>query len=290
MEHEFESQEAFEANYQSEEELMMNLAKRVSLRRRSLRLSIKDCATRAGLSARYLIQVEAGSANLSMKKLSHLCRVLELRPAELLSDGERGEIDQLLSSLQPEQLAQALVLLRGVFQVNRPTMIALLGVRGAGKSSVGHQLAERLAYQMIELDEEIEKRAGLRLNELFSVHGESYYRRLEGEVLQEIQSAGFPCVIATGGSIVTHSPHFTLVKSMCKTVYLKASATEHMERVIAQGDQRPMRNRPQAMAELERLLSERAPLYQTADHCEVTSKREISELVDSICEWLSKVQ
>ena len=272
------------------DEMTLRLARRVSQRRKSLDLSIKECAKRAHLSARYLIQVEAGHANISLKKLTQLCAALEVRPAELLSDGVRGDIDALLSNLNATQLKQALDLLDAQFRIDRPQLIALLGVRGAGKSTIGRALATRLNCEMIELDEEIEKRAGLSLNELFSVHGERYYRRLEGEVLDELRGDRAPAVIATGGSIVTHPPHYALLKSMCTTVYLRATAAEHMERVVAQGDQRPMRNRPHAMSELERLLSERAPLYRAADLEVNTSERAVSEITDELFSVLTKAQ
>lgn len=265
-------------NEQQHRDLLLSLSQRVTQRRHSLGLSLKDCALKAGFSARYLMQVEAAEANISLLKLQQLCIALQLRPAELISDGERGEIDQILSSLNQEQLRDALELLKVHFQTDKPVLISFLGVRGAGKSTLGLRLAQELNWPMIELDEEIERIAGLSLSELFAVHGEPYYRRLEGEVLNELQELKHSAIIATGGSIVTHHHHYALLKELTYTIYLKASAEEHMNRVIAQGDQRPMRDHPKAMSELKRLLNSRAHLYLMADYCLNTSQADIETL------------
>ena len=267
---------------QSSHIMMEKLAKRVMKRRQTLGLSLKSCAQKAQLSTRYLIQVEQGKANLSIAKLNQLCFALELRPAELLSEGRRGRIDTLLSSLSQSELNEAFELLSSHFKQNRLKLVALLGVRGAGKSTVGQALAKALSWPMIEVDEEIESRAGLSLNELFAVHGETYYRRLEGEVLQSLKEREQPAVIATGGSIVTHHLHYTLLKKMSYTIYLQASAEEHMGRVIAQGDQRPMKDNPQAMNELKALLKSRQPLYEMANKKMITSHKTINAIVTEL--------
>ncbi len=255
-----------------EQKILQALAHRVVQRRQSLGLSLKDCASKANLSTRYLMQVEAGQANISVIKLNQLCIALEVRLAELLSEGTRGEIDSLLSELNQQELQEAHTLLKARFKSSQVSLISLLGVRGAGKSTLGRLLANDLGWPMIELDEEIERIAGLSLAEVFSVHGEPYYRRLEGEVLEELQQQNFSAIIATGGSIVTHPQHYALLKAMSYTIYLEASAEEHMNRVIAQGDQRPMRDHPKAMSELKKLLASRAPLYQKADFHLLTSQ------------------
>ena len=245
--------------------LHINIGQRIRSRRLALKLSLKQCAQLSGLSPRYLIQAEGGTANLSLKKLADLCETLNLRLAELLSDGERGKIDTLLSHLAPPQLDEAYQLLRDRFGQPRPPLIALLGVRGAGKSTIGRALAQRLEWPLIELDHRIEARAELNLSEIFSLHGEKYYRRLEREALIELiddESQGG--IIATGGSIVTDTENYHLLRRSCLTLWLKASAEDHWSRVIHQGDRRPMRDHPHAMAELRSLLSERDPLYAMA--------------------------
>ena len=267
--------------------IQSQLAKRVAQRRKALKLSIKEAARLADFSPRYWIQLEAGEANVSLAKLVKLSEALEVRVAELLSEGARGQIDQLLSNLTPTQLSEALELLSARFNQAQQMNISLLGVRGAGKSAVGARLSDRLGWPLIELDEEIEREAGLSLSELFAVHGEGYYRRLEGEVLQRLRSLETPTIIATGGSIVTHPRHFAYLRALSRTVYLHATAEEHMRRVIDQGDQRPMRDHPHAMSALRSLLADRDPLYRRADLCVETTGVELSEIVDQVTSWLS---
>ena len=267
--------------------ILRQLAERVSQRRHSLGLSIKECAQRADFSPRYWIQVEAGKANVSIVKLTRLCEALNLRMAELLSEGTRGQIDHLLSDLTPSQLNEALELLSARFSSSRVTMISLLGVRGAGKSTIGQMLGQMLGWSFVELDEEIESASGLSLSELFAVHGEPYYRRLEGEALQRLRSRTQPAIIATGGSIVTHPKHFSLLRALTRTVYLYTTAEEHMRRVIDQGDQRPMRDHPHAMTALRALLRERTPLYRGADLCIETTHQSVREISDQLIQWIN---
>ena len=268
-------------------ETLLRVGRRVRARRMSLGLSLKGCAESSGLSARYLIQVESGQANLSLLKLSAIADTLGLRVAELISEGERGRIDQLLSSLSEGELEEAFALLSARFGAPSAPMISLLGVRGAGKSSVGRALAERLHWDFVELDAEIERLADLSLADLFSLHDEAYYRRLEREALMSLLTGGRPAVVATGGSIVTCAESFALLKRHTKTVWLRAEAEQHWERVILQGDQRPMRDHPHAMAELRALLSARAPLYQQASLCVDTSALSADEVLKALLAQLS---
>ena len=261
------------------------LARRVSQRRHALGLSIKECAQRADFSPRYWIQVEAGEANVSLVKLTRLCEALNLRIAELLSEGSRGQIDHLLSDLTPDQLTEAYELLSARFSTPAASLISLLGVRGAGKSTIGKALGQHLGWTFIELDEEIESASGLSLSELFAVHGEPYYRRLEGDALQRLRSLDQPAIIATGGSIVTHPKHFALLRAMTRTIYLHTTAEEHMRRVVNQGDQRPMRDHPHAMTALQALLKERTPLYQSADLCVETTGQSVQAIVSLLASW-----
>jgi XRE family aerobic/anaerobic benzoate catabolism transcriptional regulator len=147
----------------------------------------------------------------------------------------------------------------------RPRLIALVGLRGAGKSTIGGLLARRMEMPFIELDTLIEQAAGMSLGEVFSLHGEDYYRRLERtswpRVLRETSAA----VIAVGGSIVSDAQNWELLKRRCLTIWLRATPGDHMQRVIRQGDTRPMRNNPAAMTELRGLLERREPLYAESE-------------------------
>lgn len=265
---------------------LKKIGARVRARRISLNLSVKGCAASSGLSARYLIQLEAGQANPSLEKLSALAHTLGLRVAELVSDGERGRIDALLSRLSAVELEEAYSLLTARFGQPSAPMISLLGVRGAGKSSVGHRLAERLGWRFVELDAEVERLADLSLSDLFSLHDEAYYRRLEREALMSLLGGEGSAVIATGGSIVTCEESYALLRQRTETVWLSAQAEQHWERVILQGDQRPMRDHPHAMAELRALLAARAPLYQRAQHCIDTSGLSVGEVLAELLERL----
>ena len=271
---------------EAQHNLLSRLASRVIQRRHTLGLSVKRCAERSGLSVRYWIQIEAGGANLSLNKLSQLSTALGLPMTGLISEGERGQIDQILSSLTPEQLSEARSLLARRFGPQSPQSVALLGVRGAGKSTLGKQVATQLEWRFIELDEEIEREAGMSLGELFTTYGESYYREVEGVVLKQLKEETPPYLIAAGGSLVTHAHHYNLLSNLTRTVYLEASAEELMTRVIAQGDQRPMRDHPHAMAALRALIKQRSPLYRSADYTLSTSGCSVDELVERLISWV----
>ena len=144
-------------------------------------------------------------------------------------------------------------------------LVALIGLRGAGKSTVGPELARLLARPFVELDSLIEDEAGLGLEEIFALHGEGYYRRLEREVLSRFVSTGSAAVLATGGSLVTDRGTFDLLSGSAVTVWLQARPELHLSRVAAQGDRRPMAGRADPLAELRLLLRVREPLYREAE-------------------------
>lgn len=185
-----------------------------------------------------------------------MAAALELSPAELLAGAEL------------------------IAQASAP--VALLGVRGAGKSTVGAALADRLEVPFVELDQKIEQAAGLSLGELFELHGEAHYRELERESLRQVLD-GSPLVLATGGSIVSSQDSFAFLRQRARTVWLRARAEDHWERVIRQGDRRPMGENPHAFAQLRALMEERAPLYAAAHHVIETSDRSLDQVVDALC-------
>jgi XRE family aerobic/anaerobic benzoate catabolism transcriptional regulator len=160
--------------------------------------------------------------------------------------------------------------------------IALLGVRGAGKSTVGAALAKRLGLAFVEIDREIELAAGLPLGEVFALHGEAYYRRIEREVLTRLVAGAAPRLLATGGSIVNDPTNYALLRARCRTVWLRARAEDHWNRVVAQGDRRPMADSPHAFAELRALLAAREKLYARADHTIDTTGRPVSAVVSEL--------
>jgi XRE family aerobic/anaerobic benzoate catabolism transcriptional regulator len=156
--------------------------------------------------------------------------------------------------------------LHEILQPNKwQPIVALIGLRGAGKSSVGRELAGRTAKPFVELDGLIEDEVGMSLAEIFVLHGEGYYRRLEREVLTRFLASSSPAILATGGSLVTDRATFDLLKKNTITIWLRARPELHLLRVSAQGDRRPMAGRADPLAELRTLLDEREPLYAEAD-------------------------
>lgn len=204
-------------------------------------LTLKALASAAGVSERFLVQLEQGEGNISVARLEDVAEALGTTGAELLAQAGR--------SARP----------------SAPGILALVGLRGAGKSSIGEAVAKKLGVPFVELDEAIQREAQMTLSTIFEIHGEAYYRTMERDVLRRLLDAGKPVVIATGGSLVTDPETWGLLRSRARTIWLKATPREHWDRVVAQGDVRPMRGRPKAMNELKQLLAARTPLYEQAD-------------------------
>jgi XRE family aerobic/anaerobic benzoate catabolism transcriptional regulator len=163
--------------------------------------------------------------------------------------------------------------------------VGLVGLRGAGKSSVGEALAGRLRCAFVELDREVEQRAGLTLAQVFEVHGEAYYRRLEREVLRDVLERRGPSVVASGGGLVTNTEAWALLRAGTRTVWLRAKPEEYLERVMKQGDQRPVERHPQALVELKALLAAREQEYRRAELVVETSGRSVGEIVKQLAAW-----
>jgi XRE family aerobic/anaerobic benzoate catabolism transcriptional regulator len=235
--------------------------------------SRRQLAADSGVSERYLAQLEAGQGNVSILLLRQIAGALELPLTELLAEDsdESAELvltTQFLKQLPRQKLAAVrsqLVRDYGNARDERMKRVALIGLRGAGKSTLGAKLARALAVPFVELDREIEREAGTSLSEIFLLYGQAGYRRYERRCLEKIIERTERAVIATGGSIVSDAGTYELLLSSCFTVWLKAAPEEHMARVIAQGDTRPMAGNDQAMEDLRRILEGRAMLYGQAD-------------------------
>ena len=246
--------------------LLSDLGTRVRALRLAAGLTVKAFAERATLSPRFVNQLEGGAANISIGGLARVATALarslhELIPPGSNDDSLSAEIWRLMSDSSGDDLydlRQWLETRKGVKA--RPRFIALIGLRGAGKSTVGPILAKRLKTEFVELDKWVEKAAGMSLAEIFATHGESYYRDLQREsILRLFAKSG--CVLALGGSVVTDAETWELIKRRCLTVWLHATPDEFMRRMRIQGDTRPMQGRPSAMDELRALLARREPQY-----------------------------
>jgi XRE family aerobic/anaerobic benzoate catabolism transcriptional regulator len=198
-------------------------------------LSQEQLSAISGISTRYIASIEAGQGNVSILRFLDLIDALGVPLHDAL----------LLDKWHP--------------------IVALIGLRGSGKSTVGPELARRLGRPFVELDALIEEEAGLGLAEIFAIQGESYYRRVEREVLTKFVLRGLPAVLATGGSLVTDRATFELLKEQTTTIWFRARPKLHLQRVSAQGDRRPMAGRADPLSDLKLLLNEREPLYSEAD-------------------------
>ena len=267
---------------QHQSKLLGRIGRRVRRRRNQLELTFVDLAARSGLSRRFISDVEAGRANISIIKLQMLADALKmpldglLRPVE---EGPKFALIRLLESCSDEQAARALDVIEITLGHRRPGIIALLGLRGAGKTSVGSALAKAWGLPFVELAEQIESLAGMPLGDIFTLHGEAYYRRLELRSLSELVVLGQPCVVALPGGIVGSEASRTLIAESCISIWLRAKAEDYWARVFSQGDTRPMRGRHDAMADLRALVKQRDPLYAAADLTVDTSGKALAQVV-----------
>ncbi len=264
---------------------LLAIAERVRDARARRGMSRKILARDSEVSERYLAQLEAGKGNVSILLLRQIAQALSMPLADLLRADEdpsadRALIDQMLRRLSPQQLAGVRSRLARDFghgEGARRQRIALIGLRGAGKSTLGAQLARDLGAPFIELDREVERQAATGLNEIFLLYGQAGYRRHERRALERIVERHERAVIATGGSIVSEPGTFDLLLATCLTVWLKARPEEHMARVVAQGDMRPIAGNKEAMDDLQRILTGRERLYGQADIAVDTGGKSIVE-------------
>ena len=248
------------------------LGERVRTLRNQRGMTRKALAQHAKVSERYLAQLEVGKGNCSIVLLRRIARAIGLPVTQLVHDGAEPPLDlvlltQFLERLPPDMLVEARKLVTEHFSSPSEDRrrIALIGLRGGGKSTLGRLLAERLDVPFIELDREIERRSGANLSEIFDMFGQETFRRAEREALDEVLRRHPHFVIATSGSIVTEPGTLELLLASCFTVWVRAEPEEHMKRVMAQGDMRPMANNARAMEDLVSILKSREPLYAKAE-------------------------
>ena len=255
--------------------MLVALGERVRALRSRRGLTRRAVAGAADISERYLANLEYGIGNASLVVLHRLAAALHCSPAELIGDATTSSPEWLLlrellegrdeATLRRVRVAVGEMLGTGGANLQRSSRVALLGLRGAGKSTLGRLLGEDLGFPFVELGEEIEKFTGCSVAEIQALYGMNAYRRYERRALEEAIQIYPEAVIATPGGLVSDPATFNLLLAHCTTVWLRADPEDHMKRVAAQGDMRPMADSKEAMEDLKRILAGRAPFYSKAE-------------------------
>ncbi len=263
---------------EAEAAYLRQLGERLRLARTRRGMTRRALAAQSGVSERFIAQTEAGTGNLSVLRLRQLVGALGGAAIDLLADRTPSllRVEALISGLTVDQQAAAADLMArhfGQAVQGRAGRIALIGLRGAGKSTLGRLLSEARGVTFVELDREIEREANMRLAEIFELHGQAGFRRLEQAALEALIARPHGMVIATGGSLVATEATYDLLLRACRTVWVRAAPEAHMARVVAQGDMRPMRDNASAMDDLRAILASREPLYARAElHVDTTGR------------------
>ncbi len=268
-----------------EADFLSALGKRVREVRNRRGMTRRVTARDADVSERHLAQIESGEGNASIVLLRRIAKALNMSLVELFAPNaqepdEKQLISRFLERLPAHRLEDvASRLLRdfGPGEKARRQRIALIGLRGAGKSTLGAKLGQERNVPFVELDREIEKDTGMPLAEIFSLYGQSGYRTIEKRTLERVLEEYDRVVLSVGGGVVSEKETYDCLLSQCYTVWIKARPEEHMTRVREQGDFRAMAGNPKAMEDLRRILQSREPLYRKADLCIDTSGISVEE-------------
>jgi len=268
-----------------EADFLSALGKRVREMRNRRGMTRKVTARDADVSERHLAQLESGEGNVSIVLLRRIAKALNVSLVELFAPtakepAEKQMISRFLERLPAHRLEDvASRLLRdfGPEEKARRQRIALIGLRGAGKSTLGAKLAHEMNTPFVELDREIEKDTGMPLAEIFSLYGQSGYRAIEKRTLERVLQEYDRAVLSVGGGVVSEKETYDYLLSRCYTAWIKARPEEHMSRVMEQGDFRAMAGNPKAMEDLRGILQAREPLYRKADLCVDTSRISVEE-------------
>ena len=277
----------------AETDFLDQLGQRVRRMRGLAGMSRKVLAQVSGISERYIAQLESGKGNVSIVLLRRIANAINAPLDDIIPGSEPSPdwpvIRDLLKKASPSQIAEVKDLLAG--GASAPLRrsfsgIALIGLRGAGKSTLGKMLAERIGWSFVELNKEIERQNGLSVAEIIALYGQEGFRRMEQAALQQLLARKELMVLATGGGIVSEPVTFDLILNAFYTIWLKAKPEEHMARVRGQGDLRPMADDRSAMAELRNILVSREPLYARAsavvDTAGLSVDAAAARLIDSV--------
>ena len=265
--------------------LSLNAIKEESIRLNNIGLIVKKhrakrgitrklLASLSGISIRYLAQLEAGKANPTISILKNIAYALNMSLSDMLFENEYNEIqlgtlDNKLSEFSSEQLKKVHNLVENIYRENtvkkNKNKIAFIGLRGAGKSTLGNMLYKEFNTPVFEVSNEIEILGGMNINEIIELGGQGMYRRFEYDIVSSFHKNHDNLILLTGGSIVSEKETYNYLLNNYFTVWIKASPMEHMSRVLMQGDSRPMNSNPRAMEDLNNILNERVSLYSKAD-------------------------
>jgi XRE family transcriptional regulator, aerobic/anaerobic benzoate catabolism transcriptional regulator len=274
---------------ESNSDFLAVLGHRVRELRNRRGMTRKIMARQADVSERHLAQLESGEGNVSIVLLRRIAGSLGVSLSELFAWEARSEpetqhekalIQRFLERLPAHRVEEAMSRLAREFadeDKERRKRIALIGIRGAGKSTLGSRLAAELKIPFLELDAEIEKDAGMPLGEIFSLYGQAGYRAIERRLLEKVLSENPRAILSIGGGVVSERETYDYLLSSCYAIWIKARPEEYMARVIAQGDFRVMGGSDQAMEELRAILDAREPLYRKADLYLDTSGNSVEE-------------
>ncbi len=273
------------------ESYLASLGERVKTLRARRGISRKSLSDSSLVSERYLAHLESGKGNISISLLRQIAHAMDVSLADLVREGTERSLEhtfllQHLDRLTPHEITgiYATIMGQATQTSERVNRIALIGLRGAGKSTLGKALAGKLGFPFVELVQEIEREAGMSVNEVFSLSGQAAYRRLERQCLENTLKRFKKVVISVGGSLVSKPGSFEQLLTTCYTIWLQADPEQHMKRVIAQGDYRPMAGNVQAMDDLRRILADRTALYTRADITIDTSGDSIKQSLQKLLE------
>jgi XRE family transcriptional regulator, aerobic/anaerobic benzoate catabolism transcriptional regulator len=274
--------------------IIERLAARVRAARTARGLPRRELSDLSGVSPRYLAQIEAGEGNISIVLLDRVASALDVRIEDLLSEdaplnGDVARVAQLYQSSPPTVQGRVRAMLAPENPMTlRAQRICLVGLRGAGKSTLGKLAAEKLKLPFVELTDEIEAQAGMPLVEVMGLYGQDGYRALEAQAIGKVVDTHDKLILAVAGGIVAEDATYAQVLERFHTVWIRTSPAEHMARVRAQGDLRPMEGHPAAMEQLKSYLTIRTPLYERALAQVDTSGKPVQTSVNELLAIIAK--
>ena len=277
----------------SDEDFIRVVGERVRVARARKAVSRKALSESSGVSLRYLAQLEGGEGNISISLLRRISKALDHRIEWLVGDddpwtSEAVRVASQFRAASADQRRRVLSILDpDNSDMQRGSRVALIGLRGAGKSTLGRLAAEKLDVPFVELNAEIEQNAGMPVNEVLAMYGQEGYRRLERHALEQIAASPKPVILAVAGGIVSEPDTYNVLLRNFHTIWLKAKPQEHMGRVRKQGDLRPMAGNPAAMDELRSILTSRESLYSRAETQIDTSEKTVEQ---SLADVLSVIR